>query len=412
MSLLTAHQPSHPGHPLDHTPGHPLAPVTPPAATDRLRVLVVTESFLPAVNGVTNSVRRVLEHLAEEGHVAELVAPSGPATYAGFPVTQAFSTALPWYPSFRLGLETRRRLRQVMARFRPDVVHIASPATLGHQAALAAAQMGIPSVAIYQTDMVSFADRYVKGAGGRAMAALTRRIHTRVDRTLAPSTASLAQLEALDVPETYRWPRGVDAVSFHPGHRDAAWRRELAPDGRALVGYVGRLASEKELDLLVGLHADPRVRLVIVGGGPDEERLRGLLPDARFLGVLHGADLSRAHASLDVFVHTGRHETYCQSAQEALASGVPVVAPRQGGPVDVVPDGVGGYLFTPGDADELAAHVGRLLDDPGLRARLGAQARRAVEGRTWRAVNEALVGHYRAVVTARAAAERRVRAAA
>ncbi|MCM0619625.1 glycosyltransferase family 4 protein [Nocardioides bruguierae] len=378
---------------------------------ERLRVLVVTESFLPAVNGVTNSVRRVLEHLAEEGHVAELVAPSGPATYCGFPVTQAFSTPLPWYPNFRLGLETRRRLRQVMLRFRPDVVHIASPATLGHQAALAAAQCGVPSVAIYQTDMVSFADRYVPGAGGRAMAALTRRIHTRVDRTLAPSTASLTQLEALDVPETYRWPRGVDAVSFHPRHRDEAWRRDLAPDGRALVGYVGRLAAEKELDLLVALHADPRLRLLVVGGGPDEERLRAMLPDAHFLGVLHGADLSRAHASLDVFVHTGRHETYCQSAQEALASGVPVVAPREGGPVDVVPDGVGGLLFTPGDATALAAHVGRLLDDPDLRRRMGRQARTAVEGRTWRAVNEALVGHYRAVVGARAAAERRSRSA-
>ena len=107
------------------------------------------------------------------------------------------------------------------------------------------------------------------------------------------------------------------------------------------------------------------MRLVLVGGGPEEGRLRALLPDAAFLGVLHGDELARAYATLDVFVHTGRHETYCQSAQEALASGVPVVAPRSGGPIDVVDDTVAGYLYEPGDADELVRHVERLVDPPG-----------------------------------------------
>ena len=98
-------------------------------------MLVVTESFLPQVNGVTNSVRRVLEHLAAEGHDAELVAPTGPSTYAGFPVTLARGASLPFYSDFRIGLETRRRLRATMERFAPDVVHIASPADARHQAA-------------------------------------------------------------------------------------------------------------------------------------------------------------------------------------------------------------------------------------------------------------------------------------
>src|SRR6478609_3436437 len=146
-----------------------------------LRVLVLAESFLPQVNGVTNSVRRVLEHLAAEGHDAELVAPTGPPSYAGFPVTRARGASLPFYKDFRIGLETRRRLRGVMQRFRPDVIHIASPATLGYQAAKVAAELGVPSVAIYQTDMVGFAQRYearygIPG-GSRAMAALTRKIH-------------------------------------------------------------------------------------------------------------------------------------------------------------------------------------------------------------------------------------------
>ena len=366
-----------------------------------LRVLVVSESFLPQVNGVTNSVRRVLEHLALEGHEAELVAPTGPASYAGFPVHTTRGASLPFYRDFRIGLETRARLRVEMLRFRPDVVHIASPATLGLQAARVAAELGIPSVAIYQTDLIGFAERYARaglGAGGiRAMAYLTRKIHTLVDRTLAPSTASMRQLEELQVPRLALWPRGVDLDAFHPGLRDEGLRRQLAPDGRMLVGYVGRLAPEKELELLTYLSGDPRYALVVVGGGPEEVRLRRLMPDARFLGVLHGAELGRAYASLDVFVHTGRHETYCQSAQEALASGVPVVAPGSGGPIDVVHDGVAGFLYEPGDGDDLGGYVDRLARDPEFRRRMGIAARRSVEGRSWQAVNEALVEHYRDV---------------
>ncbi|WP_418058415.1 glycosyltransferase family 4 protein [Pimelobacter simplex] len=371
----------------------------------KLRVLVVAESFLPQINGVTNSVRRVLEHLSAEGHEAELVAPTGPDTYAGFRVRRARGANLPFYPDFRLGLETRRRLRQVLAQYRPDVVHIASPATLGYQASRAAEELGIPTVAIYQTDLVGFAERYDVPGGARAAAGLTRRIHHHVDRTLAPSTASIAQLEALGVPEVHRWGRGVDLVAFHPRHRDEGMRQRLAPDGRLLVGYVGRLAAEKELDLLTHLARDPRYALVVVGGGPEEQRLRGLLGDrAHFLGLLHGDELSRAYASLDVFVHTGRYETYCQSAQEALASGVPVVAPAAGGPLDVVADGASGLLYRPGDGTALAAAVDRLARDEELRRAMALTALRAVQERSWFAINEQLVTHYRAVIGARAGA--------
>jgi phosphatidylinositol alpha 1,6-mannosyltransferase len=363
-----------------------------------MRVLVVAESFLPQVNGVTNSVRRVLEHLSAEGHEARLVAPTGPTEYAGFPVWLARGTALPFYRDFRIGLETRSRLRAVMLSFRPDVVHIASPATLGLQAARAAEELDIPCVAVYQTDLVGFAERYHLAGGKQAMSWLTRRIHAHADRTLAPSTASLRQLEGLEVPRVALWPRGVDLEAFHPRFRDDDLRRSISPDGRLLVGYVGRLAPEKELELLTHLIADPRYALVLVGGGPEESNLRRLLPDATFLGVLTGDDLSRAYASLDVFVHTGRHETYCQSAQEALASGVPVVAPRAGGPIDVVADGTAGFLYEPGDGDDLGGYVDRLARDPLFRRRMGVAARASVEGRSWASVNATLVDHYRDVI--------------
>ncbi|MBL1077422.1 glycosyltransferase family 1 protein [Nocardia sp. 2] len=377
--------------PAPRRPSHPGA---------RLRVLVVAESFLPQVNGVTNSVRRVLDHLAAKGHEAVLMAPTGPAKYAGFHVHVVRGARLPFYRDFRIGLETRRRLRGIMREFQPDVVHIASPATLGYQAARVAAELDVPTVAIYQTDLVGFAERYDLPAGVRAMAALTRRIHLQVDRTLAPSTASLRQLELMGIPGLSRWPRGVDLQQFDPARRSEALRARLAPHGELLVGYIGRLAPEKELELLAHLRTVGGIRLVIVGGGPEEKRLRKLLPDAAFLGVLHGDELAAAYASLDVFVHTGRHETYCQAAQEALASGVPVVAPASGGPIDVVTPGTG-FLYPPGDADAMVNLVRRLVSDPALRAKTADAAHRSVQDRSWDAVNNLLIRHYRDVIAER-----------
>lgn len=377
--------------------------------SERLRVLVVTESFLPQVNGVTNSVLRVLEHLCEQGHVAQVLAPTGPEIVAGARVTRTRGVVLPGYADFKVGWESRRRIRAVVRSFRPDVVHLASPAGLGQQAARVAGELGIPTVAVYQTDLVGFAERYPFPGGARAMADLTRRVHGAVDVTLAPSSASMAQLADLGVERVSLWPRGVDATLFHPARRSPRTRAKLAPGGELLVGYVGRLAAEKELELLRHVHDLPGVRLVVVGGGPKEAELRALLPEAVFTGVLRGGDLGRAYACLDVFVHTGRHETFCQSVQEALASGVPVVAPAAGGPLDLVTDGVDGLFFAPGDGHGLAGAVASLAADPDQRAEMGRAARRGVAGRTWEAVNEALVGHYRAVC--RQAADDRHRAA-
>ena len=379
-----------------------------PTATSPLRVLVVTESFLPQVNGVTNSVRRVLDHLAARGHSAMLVAPSGPDEYAGFPVRVVRSVAMPTYKDFPIGLATKGRLRRIMADFGPDVVHLASPAGLGHQAGEAARSLGIPVVAVYQTDLIGFAEQYPFPGAAHAMRRLTRMIHGPADLNLVPSSASREQLHRLGIPNLATWARGVDTGLFHPAHRSTALREEIgAAPGDVVVGYVGRLAAEKELHLLAHLRDMPRVRIVLVGGGPEREHLESLLPDAHFLGVRHGADLGGIVASFDVFVHTGRKETFCQSAQEALASGVPVVAPDSGGPVDLVGHGVNGFRYEPGNALELTECVAALVDDVGLRGRMGRAAYAGVLGRSWESVNDGLVDHYRRALGIRPAANRR-----
>lgn len=210
----------------------------------------------------------------------------------------------------------------------------------------AARHLSLPTVAVFQTDLAGFARRYSlwRRVGDDVIWSWLRRIHERADLTLVPSRAALAQLRQQRFPRLARWGRGVDVDRFHPRHRDDALRADLAADGEVLVGYVGRLAPEKRVDRLATLADLPGVRLVIVGAGPDERALRRALPDAAFLGFRSGHALAQAYASLDVFVHTGVDETFCQAVQEALASGVPVVAPAFGGPIDLVQPGRTGYL--------------------------------------------------------------------
>ena len=168
---------------------------------------------------------------------------------------------------------------------------------------------------------------------------------------------------------------------------------------------MGRLAPEKRVELLAGITALPGVRLVIVGAGPAEASLRRQMPEALFLGERRGDELAAIYASLDVFVHSGPYETFGQTLQEAAASGLPVVAPAAGGPLDLVEDGVTGYLVPPGDVDAFPAAVARLAADPAVRVALGAAGRRKVLGRSWPALTDELIGHYAAVLGRKRAAK-------
>jgi phosphatidylinositol alpha 1,6-mannosyltransferase len=191
----------------------------------------------------------------------------------------------------------------------------------------------------------------------------------------------------------------VDTDRFHPSHRSPTLhRRLLGPGGRVLVGYAGRLAPEKQVHELRVLSNLPGVRLAIIGDGPARARLERLLPGAAFVGYQSGAALSQAVASLDVFVHPGRHETFCQAVQEAMASGVPVVAPAAGGPLDLVQHGVTGWLYPAGEPEVLREAVASLAGDGALRARMGAAAHTAVRDRGWARLGDQLLDHYRAVL--------------
>jgi phosphatidylinositol alpha 1,6-mannosyltransferase len=351
-----------------------------------VRVAIIAECFLPEVNGVTNSVLRVVEALV-------IASGCGPASYRSTPVERVPACRLPVYKSLSVGLPTGQ-VRSMLAAFDPDVVHLAAPAVLGAAGARAARLQGIPTVAVYQTDLAGFARRYGFGVASPLLWQWLRWIHGQTDLTLAPSTPAVWELRSHGIGPVAHWARGVDLDRWHPHHRSDLLRRRLAHRGEVLVGYVGRLGKEKQVHLLRHLRGLAGARLVVVGDGPARGELEQQLRGVKFLGFQSGADLSRTVASLDVFVHTGVDETFCQSIQEALASGVPVVAPASGGPLDLVRHGHNGWLYPAAKPRLIRGAVEVLVRETALRRTMGDQARRSVERRTWEAIGDELVAHY------------------
>ena len=293
-----------------------------------MRVAIVAESFLPNVNGVTNSVLRVIEHLRRTGHEALVIAPDTPRgeppadkIHDGVRVHRVPSRMFPKVTSLPLGVP-RPRMVGVLRGFEPDVVHLASPALLGYGGLHAARYLGIPTVAVFQTDVAGFAESYGIGAASRAAWAWTRHLHKRADRTLAPSTSAMENLAAHGIPRVHKWARGVDITGYAPSARDETLRQAWSPDGKPIVGFVGRLAPEKHVERLAVLAQRDDLQLVIVGDGVDRGQARIRPAVSGFHRRPVRRRLATAYASMDVFVHPGEHETFCQAVQEAMASGL------------------------------------------------------------------------------------------
>jgi len=347
------------------------------------------------MNGVTGSVLQILRHLEQRGHDAHVVAPAAvgiPTEVDGAPIQAIPSLPLPGYRNVRVGTSTAHRVAASLRGFRPDVVHLASPFALGWRGVLAAQRLDVASVAAYQTDVAAYTERYrIAATTGMAQTHIAR-LHRRATLTLAPSAESAQQLAALGVDRVRRWGRGVDAERFQPTRRDMHLRAQWDTD--VVIGYVGRLAPEKQVEDLAALRGIPGTRLVIVGDGPSRARLETLLPDALFLGHLGGDALAAAMASFDLFVHPGESETFGQTLQEAHASGVPVIATGKGGPLDLVRMGIDGWLYRPGDLDDLRMRVADLAGDARKRRAFGEAGRAAVQGRSWASVCDQLLDHF------------------
>ncbi len=380
-----------------HAPRH-LLPVAQRWGDDHVRIAIVAESFLPHTNGVTGSVLRTLTHLLAGGHEAVVLAAGhgAPVDHDGAPVLHLPSFGLPGYPQVRLNMAGQRRVSDLLAAVEPDVVHLAAPMLLGHKGVRAAAALGLPTVAVFQTDVAAYAERYGFPGWSERVWNRISEIHEQADLTLVPSTHYRDELSDRGVSNLQIWGRGVDQVQFDPARRSESVRCSWGVQpGEVVVGFLGRLAPEKQVEDMAVLTDIPGVRIVLVGDGPARASIAAALPHAVLAGHLAGEELGAAVASFDILVAPGESETFCQSLQEALAAGVPVVAPAAGGPRDLVDVSRTGWLYAPGDLAGLRSAVVDLVGDERKRRAFGQAARAAVADRTWSRIGDELLDHYR-----------------
>jgi glycosyltransferase involved in cell wall biosynthesis len=364
-----------------------------------LRIALFTETFLPSTDGVVTRLKHTLEALDHLGDEVLVFAPSGaPSSYAGAQVYGTPGVPFPPYPEKKM-CPPHPGMGLALRRFEPDLIHVVNPFILGVGGVYYARRLGLPLVASYHTNLVTYASFYGLGFTERLGWSYFRSLHNEAIINLCTSDATRGQLLREGIKRVRLWPQGVDARRFHPDRTSEEWRVRLSggyPKEKVLL-FVGRLAPEKGIGRLKAvLREVPNSRLAIVGEGPArkalEREFRGM--PTVFTGLLTGDDLAAAFASADLFLFPSTTETLGMAMIEGLASGLPVVAARSGAAHEVVSEDENGLLYEPGSDKDLVATVRRILDDNALRRSLGHGARAAAEKWGWEASTATLRGYY------------------
>jgi glycosyltransferase involved in cell wall biosynthesis len=369
-----------------------------------MRVAVVTENFLPKLDGVTRTLAMLLEHLRRRGHQAILIGPEGsPRRYAGFRVFGARGLPLPFYPELR-ALAPPPEFGRRLSWFRPDVLHVADPVLLGAAGVGWARRVGVPIVASYHTNLAAYCAHYGFPFLQEPAWFYRKVLHNQCEATLCPSPSTAREVERRGFERVGVWPRGVDSALFTPARRSEAWRRTFGGDAQRVILYAGRLSYEKNLGALVDAFKaldEPDTHLVLVGDGPARESLEHALAGraVTFTGYLRAEALATAYASVDVFAFPSLTETFGQVVQEAMASGLPVVGFDAEGVRDLVTDGETGLLARDHSTRAFAELLRSALHSDQLRVSLGAQAHAFAATRTWESVMDRLLAVYQKAIT-------------
>ena len=372
---------------------------------DRPRVAIVGDG-LGSMHGVTHTIQNIRDR-GVPGFEVEVI---GTDADVDRRLSAVAEVDIPFYEGMKIGVPSVTAITDAIVEGRYDIIHVTSPGPAGVAAWAIAKALELPLVGSYHTELAAYAGLR-SGQGFLEMMAnfALGKFYGACDVVLTPSEASDQRVMDLGVEadKIGRWDRGVDLGRFSPELRDEA----LLP-GEVNVLYAGRLTKEKGVDLLadvfeVARERDPRLHLVLAGGGPEEDVLRDRLGEhATFLGWQSGTDLARVYASADVFLFASRTDTFGNVLLEAQASGLPVVAVAEGGPATLIADGETGLLCS-ADRDALASAVHQIVDSPLLGERLRRSAQTAVAGRTWDAALQRLAdGYSRALAISAAQAER------
>jgi glycosyltransferase involved in cell wall biosynthesis len=371
-----------------------------------MRLTLVTETFAPQVNGVSRTLGQLVNHLENSGDSVQVIHPNYGKPPAHPDHHLVTSWPLPFYQEVSLPMPPFGSVHRAIDAFRPDLIHVATEATLGLSALRYASRRRTPVVSSFHTNFDQYCDHYRLGWAKGVAWRYLRWFHNRTLETFVPSRPTIADLESRGFKRLVLWPRGVDGSLFRPDRPDRAKLRESLgfPSDSVVIGHVSRLAAEKNVMHLaealkaVG-QARPNVRFLFVGDGPARAELEQEMgPNARFVGYKGGEELADYYASADLFAFASLTETFGNVVLEALGSGLPVVAIRAGGVGEIVLSGETGILIEPSaPPSQMTSALLGLVDNPSLRHEMAEAARSYALSQTWAAIMGRLRDRYLAL---------------
>lgn len=373
-----------------------------------MRIAIFSEVYWPMVSGVSLTLQRLVDGMTARGHACRVYAPAytlPPGAEERPEVHRSPSRALFLYRDVHWAFPRADEIAADFARFRPDVVHVATEFAMGVTGMRLARQFRVPVVASAHTDYERYASRYLLDWIMPAGWGYLRWFYGGATAVLCPSRVHQHHLERRGIQRTAIWSRGVDTDQFSPGHRSPALRERLGIRADVpMVLYVGRLAAEKNLDLLLaawrGLVADGTdAELVLVGTGPLRDAIAAAPPPRVTLaGVLTDRALGAAYASADLFAFPSSTETFGNVLLEAMGSGLPSLAVAAGGVLDFAEHGRNAFLVAPDSVGAIRSGLATLLADPALRRRLAAGALATARRRDWATIFDGVESVYRGAI--------------
>jgi glycosyltransferase involved in cell wall biosynthesis len=365
-----------------------------PAAMRKMRVAMVTETYPPEINGVAMTMGRIVSGLQARGHTVQLIRPrqhagDRPAEQPLFEEVLQRGMPIPRYDALKLGLPAKQALLRLWAKLRPDIVHVVTEGPLGWSALAAASKLKLPVTTDFHTNFHSYSAHYGVGWLKTPITAYLRKFHNKALSTLVPTESLRRELAVLGFRNLEVVARGVDTAQFNPQRRSAALRQDWGvSEGDPVVLSVGRLAPEKNLPLVLRAYRlmrelQPRLRLVLVGDGPERTRLARENPDVIFAGMRIGEDLAAHYASADIFLFPSVTETYGNVTVEAMASGLAVVAYDYAAAQQHIRHSQNGVLVPFDAADDYVQAAAALVNDAARIKELGANARITTEKLDW-----------------------------
>ena len=367
-----------------------------------MRIGLFTETFLPKIDGVVTIIHQMHQRIVARGHQVIIFAPPGaPDEFLGSRVYPSWGPPFPLYPELYCSFPTREGIRAIIA-FQPDIIHVMNPTFIGTAGIIMAKVGRLPLVASVHMDIDHYVKQYA-GAWGLPIAwKFFRFWHSFAQMNLAPSHATCSQLEHHGIRNVSQWQRGIDLTRFRQTAASAQLRRTLCADApdMLIALYVGRLSREKGLADLLPICTIPGIQLVLVGGGPETEHIKALFRDtnAIFPGVLRGDALIETYNSADIFVFPSQSETFGLAPLEAMACGLPVVAPFVGGLTETMRHMYNGLTYDHTHPQDIGTAVELLVTDRTLRLQLGAQAHAYAQTRDWQHSMDWLVDQYERLV--------------